>query len=143
MFAKHLGVCIGILISFSAVSYSQVTWAKFDSPSTGSEVSAGSDQSVNWSFAGDSTAIIDLQYSTDNGYSWYDIGSIGVSAGSFNWSVPVGVSSTTCTIKMVNFHYHGYPSSVGVSGVFSISTVPIDTAGLEAYSHTLQYNPVH
>ncbi len=112
-------------------------FGQITSPNFGSAVTAGSDETITWNVPVDSTAILLLQYSTDNGYSWNYLGSSGVSALSYTWHVPVGINSWNCIVRIQAYDWksRGY-LTVARSGSFSIRPLTPNYSGLEIYSHS-------
>ncbi len=59
-----------------------------------------------------------IYYSTDNGANWINITSVAYYVSSYTWSVPAGINSANCLIKVVN---NGYSTRYDVSNAkFSI-----------------------
>ena len=84
--------------NFAVVSSSSVINLAF--PNGGESLPTGTVQTIAWSSSG-TVANVKLEYSTNNGSSWKTIVSSTPDDGSYNWTVPLNVSSQ-CLVRISN-----------------------------------------
>jgi hypothetical protein len=97
-------------------------------PDGGETCYAGKYAPIHWTSSG-SFSTVKLEYSTDGGSSWTVITSGTTNDGDYGWSVPSGVSNTTCKVRITNT---ADPNSYAVSAAnFTISdAIPSDSMRL-------------
>lgn len=69
-------------------------------PNGGESWPQNSKQTITWTNSGTVGSNVDIYYSTNTGTSWYTVVNGAPNNGSFQWTVPPGVKSDTCLIKV-------------------------------------------
>ncbi len=80
------------------------------SPNGGEKIGAGTTTNIAWT-VNPNIYSIDLQYTTDEGKTWNYIASPAPSSSPYSWSVPQGINSCTCKIKILGYPGPGIPYS--------------------------------
>ena len=70
-------------------------------PLPGELLLSGEIYNVTWRFSEQNSAYIELDYSTDNGDSWYEVDPCTANTGSYNWQLPP-VNSDRCLLKITD-----------------------------------------
>lgn len=83
--------------SRSLNTYTPATSITLVSPNGGESWQAGTSKNITWSIS--NIASIKIEYSTNNGTNWINIGNVTASAGSFSWTVPA-TPSANCKVKI-------------------------------------------
>ena len=96
--------------------------ATVTSPTSGTNWPAGSSQTITWSMGGDTSDLnyFWVYYSVDGGLNWQSINTAAGSARSLSWSIPSGISSSQCKIRVRALDVDAYILTEGVSDTFSI-----------------------
>ncbi len=117
-------------------SHQQMAYGQITSPANYSYLTAGVDQEITWSVNGESPKTVLLQYSTDGGYTWNGIGSCAISSGSYDWVIPVGISSWACMVRIQKCDGKNYKTFAS-TGTFSIYVLNPSSGYQEVFSHRL------
>ncbi|NUN07635.1 MAG: T9SS type A sorting domain-containing protein [Ignavibacteriaceae bacterium] len=91
-------------LSIADASDANFTISKLNvvSPVQGENLAGGSTKTIQWSASGDITTL-NISYSLDNGASYTNIvANQNAATGSFDWTVPTGVNTSTARILIVN-----------------------------------------
>jgi outer membrane protein assembly factor BamB len=71
------------------------------SPDGGENLLPGTNSDITWSSTG--VTNISIEYSLNNGLSWNNIvESIPASAGTYTWSIPLGIDSSDCVLRIID-----------------------------------------
>ena len=124
---------IVVTLAFAASS-GQSAFAQMISPADNSLLTAGNNELISWVVKDDTSSIVVLQYSTDDGFTWAFIASSGIAAGSYNWVIPVGINSSNCRLKIVKYTDHGYVS-IAEAQHFAIMSVDPNSGVSAVFSH--------
>ena len=71
-------------------------------PNGGESFNPGQTITVQWSVQNQVQSVVDLQYTTNNGSSWSVIAN-SVSGTSRSWTIPGGIDSTSCRVKVITY----------------------------------------
>ena len=110
---------------------SNIGTVQINSPNGGEVWEANTLQQISWEYSGNITAI-DLQYTTDNGNSWQYIDSPPVGDQVYDWTLPEGVNSDDCKVKILGY-YEGnaiYDLSYNTFTISTLSQNTLQFAGL-------------
>lgn len=107
------------------------------SPNGGETWQAGSTHNITWSsvsarFGASAAGNVRVQYSLNNGAAWVSISSSTPNDGSYSWTLPAGVNSSQCIVR-VKDAADGIPSDIS-DAVFSIVSGGIGTLALNRSS---------
>lgn len=98
----------------------------FISPVSSTAWENGSTQTIQWTASNLNN--IDLAYTTNSGTSWVDItSSYDASLGSFNWTIPSGISTTELFLRQRDSNRP--TTNVAYSNQFKAGRVTVDTPG--------------
>jgi len=89
-------------------------------PKDGDIYVAGTTQNITWTSANITNVKIEL--TTNNGATWSQITQLTPSNGLYQWTVPNGVNSSLCRIRISNAFNNGVPSALS-AGSFTINQV--------------------
>ena len=79
------------------------------SPNGGEDYFDGSQETITWTSAGDVGSYVKLYYSTDGGVGWYTIDSQEANDGSFQWTIPSLLeTSSACLLKIEDYNNSDY-----------------------------------
>lgn len=126
--ASLLFVC-----AMTGLDYKNV-FGQIKSPATNSLLAAGSDQTISWDVTKDSTGIVLLQYSADDGKKWNLIASSGMAAGSYTWAIPPSINSSHCKMRIVKYSKKDF-KTVASTGNFSIARMSLTSTINAVFSH--------
>lgn len=112
------------ILDISDTSFTIGTLA-LTAPNGGENIQAGKSTNITWTVSS-SISNVKLEYSTNNGAAWSTIiASTTASAGSYTWSVPVGLSSTQALVRISDVLN---PTLLDVSdAVFNIKNITVVT----------------
>ncbi|MBI2566299.1 MAG: SUMF1/EgtB/PvdO family nonheme iron enzyme [Candidatus Schekmanbacteria bacterium] len=71
-------------------------------PNGGEVLTAGSTITVEWTVGNQVQPGVDLQYTTNSGVNWTAMAS-GVAGMSYEWSIPGGIDSSNCWVKVITY----------------------------------------
>jgi len=92
------------------------------SPNGAESIQSGRIHTITWT-SNNRGARVDLEFSSDNGNNWIDIGNSEALTGSFAWLVPA-LRSTTCLIRVIDNIGNVSDQS---NSVFTVSDIPVVT----------------
>lgn len=92
-----------VLLAFLFSLHADAQTITLTSPNGGEKLYTGNAYTVRWQSTALSSSFVKLEYSTDNGLNWLLIQSGANNTGSFAWTVPDGIASATCLVRVSDF----------------------------------------
>ena len=84
---------------------------------------AGDVYEISWSYDYSSGSYVKLYYSTNGGYNWTTITTNTENDGIYDWTIPAGISSTSCRIRITVYNssdvFGGSDASLGNFKIYS------------------------
>jgi hypothetical protein len=97
-------------------------------PSGSTVWNAGTTQTVRWSSENAGTSVR-VEYSTNGGSSWKTIATGTANDGALSWSIPAGIDSNRCKVRVTSA---AHPGVSGVSSAFTVKPAVVETGDVYA-----------
>ncbi len=117
-----------LVANFTVIPPTQIGTVTIVSPNGGESWTAGTSNNISWTASGNLDSGVDLQYTTNNGVNWTYIASPNKASSPYSWSVPSGINSSQCRVKILGY-YNG--ANVNDESNNNFSIIPASSSAIK------------